>query len=513
MKTEKAMNRKNYFIFLVCTFIVISIMFFSCKKSQERIMQLPEPQIKAGIAIVYGKLNDPISKIQTLILRFQNPITADESIIETKVEKDGSFLFEAPIECSTVFSSIYSPGYGGVKIELSSDKDLEVEIKLDNTGKLKLDNFTGNNFLTKSKQNKEYYETVLTKYFDFAYPKKKPDFCSITPEEYVNYEMDMMKSRIDYSMNGAKFLDSGENFIINELKLLHLTGILLPYTERVEMFCYDKENWTPQEPDIQYYAFLKSFDLNNSHYIYSNYYSKMIQVLLSRRALNIPNISETPVEKWLMHLNATLSDLLGFDSGQFYDLLAANSYAKQFNDEVIPLSEIQINNIREYFGDSEISKILFRKNEEIIKKAGEKNAIVVNQTPDVLKEQLMNAIVSKYKNRVVLVDFWATWCVPCLDAMKQMDIIKDQYKNKNIVFVYITNGSSPLEIWDKKINSIPGEHYYVNADEWKYLMESLGFNGIPSYVIFDTKGKISNKFTSYPGSVEMQKMIEKLITE
>ena len=47
---------------------------------------------------------------------------------------------------------------------------------------------------------------------------------------------------------------------------------------------------------------------------------------------------------------------------------------------------------------------------------------------------------------------------------------KGQLKDKGVVFVYITNGSSPQELWNKKINSIPGEHYYIKADEWDYLM-------------------------------------------
>jgi len=501
------MNFKTKCFFASTIFAIISISFFSCKKSQEKVELLPDSQIKMEMVKVFGKLNDPTSKISSLILRFQNPVTASESIIEKPVEKDGSFYFEAPIECSTVFSSIYSPGFGGVLVELTSNKETKVELNLDISGKLKVNNVTGKNFLTK--QDGENFGAVIGKYV--TYNKTNAELiCKMTPEEYANYEMKMLQERTDYAMKDVKFSTAGKIVALNELKLLHLSGALLSYKERLEL-CQNKESLTPQEPDIKYYTFLKSFELNNPQYLYSanGFYHKTMQILLSTKALNIPPISETPVEDWLNNVKATLSSLVGFDKGQFYDLLAANSYAMQFNDEVTPLSDKQKDNIKEYFRDAEIAKIIMKKNEEIMKLAKEKSGVTVNETPNVSKEQLMNAIISNYKNKVVLVDFWATWCSPCLDAMAQIDAIKSRLKDKGIVFVYITNGSSPKETWNKKINSIPGEHYYLNAGEWEYLMKNLGFIGIPSYVIFDSKGEMCNKFTGFPGNKKMQEMIEK----
>jgi len=500
------MNGKNQFLLICIISLLINVLFLSCKKSQLKNEQLPNPQIKAGIARIHGKLNDPGSQLSTLILRFQNPVTASEGIIEKPVEKDGSFYFEAPIECSTVFSSIYSPGFGGVLIELTSDEDIKVELNLDNSGKLKVNSVTGKSFLTK--QDVENYGVVSERYD--TYNKINVELiCKMTPEEYANYEMDMMQERTDYAMKDVKFSAAGRNFTLNELKLLHLKGALLPYKERVEKWC----DLSLQEPDIKYYTFLKTFDLNNPQYLYSasGFYYTVMQILLSVKALNIPPVSETPVEDWLNKVKATLSGLVGFDNGQFYDLLVANSYAMQFNDDVIPLSDKQKDNIKEYFGDGEIAKILLSRNEEIIKSAEKKKAVIVNETPDVSKEQLMNAIISKYKNNAVLVDFWATWCSPCMDAMARIDEIKSRLKDKNIVFVYITNGSSPKETWNKKINNIPGEHYYVSADEWEYLMKSFGFEGIPSYIIFNQKGKMCNKFTGFPGIEKMRTMIEELL--
>ena len=155
--------------------------------------------------------------------------------------------------------------------------------------------------------------------------------------------------------------------------------------------------------------------------------------------------------------------------------------------------------------------MLFRKNEELVLSIEKSNDLKVNKTPDVTKEKLMDAIIDEYKGSVVVVDFWATWCAPCMDAHKEMKPLKDELKDKGVVFVYLTNGSSPKPLWEGKIKSIGGEQYYLTGSEWDYILESFGFEGIPSYLIYDTKGQLIHKFTGFPGIDKMREMSEAVI--
>ena len=56
------------------------------------------------------------------------------------------------------------------------------------------------------------------------------------------------------------------------------------------------------------------------------------------------------------------------------------------------------------------------------------------------------------------------------------------------LFLYIfTKNSSPKELWEKKIQEIDGEHYYLIDAEWTSvtLSKQYGFNGIPTYFLFN----------------------------
>lgn len=114
----------------------------------------------------------------------------------------------------------------------------------------------------------------------------------------------------------------------------------------------------------------------------------------------------------------------------------------------------------------------------------------IEETPDVALDKLFDAIVAPYKGKVVMVDFWNTWCKPCQAAIKANEPLKNgELKSDDLVWVYIANETSPLVAYRKQISKIQGKHYRLNDEQWKYLCEQFKVDGIPSYVLVGKDGK------------------------
>ncbi|MGV8092709.1 MAG: TlpA family protein disulfide reductase [Mangrovibacterium sp.] len=142
-----------------------------------------------------------------------------------------------------------------------------------------------------------------------------------------------------------------------------------------------------------------------------------------------------------------------------------------------------------------------------------KTGYTVNETPKTEADKLFESIIQKYRGNVVLIDFWATWCGPCMSAMEEIKPLKEELAGKKVSFVYITNHTSPENTWKNKIPDIKGEHYKVTPDEWNYLNSKFGIGGIPFYVIVDKNGSIQKTQLGYPGNNAIKMLLEKFINE
>lgn len=136
----------------------------------------------------------------------------------------------------------------------------------------------------------------------------------------------------------------------------------------------------------------------------------------------------------------------------------------------------------------------------------------VNEIPKTERDKLFDAIIQKYKGRVVFVDFWATWCGPCRSGIEKLKPLKEELKDKNIVFVYITDESSPIDTWNLMIPDIKGEHYRLKKDEWNYLASKFKISGIPHYILVDKEGKVvRDKIHFLFGDTEFKQMINECL--
>ncbi len=92
------------------------------------------------------------------------------------------------------------------------------------------------------------------------------------------------------------------------------------------------------------------------------------------------------------------------------------------------------------------------------------------------------------QGKYVLVDFWATWCVPCMGEVPYLRYIYDEYSAKGLVMV----GVSVMDQVDRVKNTVAKEKMVWNHiyDRDNVATQTYGINGIPQIILFSPDGTI-----------------------
>jgi thiol-disulfide isomerase/thioredoxin len=114
-------------------------------------------------------------------------------------------------------------------------------------------------------------------------------------------------------------------------------------------------------------------------------------------------------------------------------------------------------------------------------------------------KDLIDTLITKYTGRIVYVDFWAPWCSPCMGEMPFSKKLQEDFKNKEVVFLYLANRCTEAS-WKATIanEELTGEHILLTNDQFATLGAEFGITGIPHYVLINKKGNIVSKNAPRP---------------
>ena len=102
-------------------------------------------------------------------------------------------------------------------------------------------------------------------------------------------------------------------------------------------------------------------------------------------------------------------------------------------------------------------------------------------------DQPVAAALDGLKGKVLVLEFWATWCGPCVDAIPHLNELMEKFAGR-IEFVSVTDEEAGVVEAFLKKKPIRG---WVGFDRSKTMSKQYGFEGIPDTVLIDAAGKVA----------------------
>lgn len=128
--------------------------------------------------------------------------------------------------------------------------------------------------------------------------------------------------------------------------------------------------------------------------------------------------------------------------------------------------------------------------------------------PDLTTSKLEGKLPDSTKGKVVLVDFWASWCVPCAESFPAMEELHQRYRDKGLVVIAVSVDDKPAKM-EKFLKKHPVT-FSVVRDAAQALAAAADVEGMPTSFLVDREGKVRFIHNGFHGEETKKAYIEQI---
>ncbi|MEH6453033.1 MAG: TlpA disulfide reductase family protein [Psychromonas sp.] len=127
------------------------------------------------------------------------------------------------------------------------------------------------------------------------------------------------------------------------------------------------------------------------------------------------------------------------------------------------------------------------------------NVMKVNAQQAITEPRWLSSFeLSEYKNKVVYLDFWASWCVPCRESFPWLNEMQTKYQDQGLVVIAV-NLDRDVNKAHQFVKKFPAS-FYLFSDPKAELAIKYKVTGMPSSYLFSIDGKLKETHIGFKKS-------------